>query len=148
MNFVKTNKEFLKLGLLSLGAFLLSTYSVKVLASTSEVEIEQNSMLLAESSRNSMRVCSQKGANWSEINYFESKNYFANICRQPSGNLMLIAGKKSNPNEVLELPVEFNEGYFAVDGNRTFIVDDGSFSMAINGLVVKKEQIIYQGQSN
>lgn len=144
MNFVKTNQQFLKLALLGMSAFLLSTYSAKVLASTTDLEIEPNSILLAQSSRNSMRICSQQGANWSEVNYFESKNYFANICRQPSGKLMLIAGKKSNPNEVLELPVEFNQGYLAVDGNKTYRVDDGSFSLAINGMVVKKEQIIYQ----
>ncbi len=59
---------------------------------------------------------------------------------------MLIAGRKSNPNQVLELPVELNQGYSAVDGNRTFMVGDGSLSMAINGMMVKKEQIIYQGK--
>lgn len=144
MNFVKINQKLLKLGLLGISTFILSSYSVKVLASTSKLEIERNPILLAQSPRNSMRICSQQGVNWSEVNYFESKNYFANICRQPSGNLMLIAGKKSNPNQVLELPVEFNQGYLAVDGNRTYKVDDSSFSLAINGMVVKKEPIIYQ----
>ncbi|MGB3509513.1 MAG: hypothetical protein WBA93_09750 [Microcoleaceae cyanobacterium] len=144
MNFVKINQQLLKLGLLGISGFILSSYSVKVLASTSQVKIEPNAILLAQSPRNSMRICSQKGENWSEVNYFESKNYFANICRQPSGNLMLIAGRKSNPNQVLELPVEFNQGYLAVDGNRTYKVDDSSFSLAINGMVVQKEPILYQ----
>lgn len=144
MNFVKINQQLLKLGLLAVSGFLLLTPSAKVLASTSNLETEKNSILLAQSPRNSMGICSQRGANWSQVNYFESQNYFANICRHPSGQLMLIAGAKSNPDKLLKLPVEFKEGYFAVDGNRTFIVDDGAFSMAINGFVVKKEQIIYQ----
>ena len=146
MNFVKTNQQFLKLGLFTMIVFLLSTFSSKVLASSNNLEAKQNTILLAESERNNQRICSQRGANWSEVNYFESKNYFANICRQPNGKLMLIAGRKSNPNQVLELPVEFNQGYLAIDGNKTFMVSDGSMSMAINGLVIQKEQIIYQGK--
>ncbi|MGK7920634.1 MAG: hypothetical protein AB4080_11580 [Trichodesmium sp.] len=148
MHFFKINRQFLKLGVFAIIAFLLSTFSSKVLASSNNLEAEKNTILLAESGRNDMRICTQRSSDWSEVNYFESKNYFANICRQANGKLILIAGKKSNPNQVLELPVEFDEGYSAVDGNRTFIVDDGAFSMAINGLVIKKEQIIYQGKSN
>ncbi|NES06197.1 MAG: hypothetical protein F6K22_27350 [Okeania sp. SIO2F4] len=146
MNFVKTNQHFLKLALFAMMAFLLSTFSSKVLASSNNLEAEQNTILLAESPRNNQRICSQRGANWSEVNYFESKNYFANICRLPNGKLMLVAGRKSNPNQVLQLPVEFNQGYLAIDGNKTFMVSDGSMSMAINGLVVQEEQIIYQGK--
>ena len=144
MNFIETNKQFLKLGLFAMMVFILSTFSSKVLASSNNLEAEQNTILLAESPRNNQRICSQRGANWSEVNYFESKNYFANICRLPNGKLMLVAGRKSNPNQVLQLPVEFNQGYLAIDGNKTFMVSDGSMSMAINGLVVKEEQIIYQ----
>lgn len=146
MNFVKTNQQFLKLGLFTMIVFLLSTFSSRVLASSKNLEGKQNTILLAESHRNDKRICFQRGVNWSEVNYFESKNYFANICRQPNGKLMLIAGRKSNPNQVLELPVEFNQGYLAIHGNKTFMVRDSSFSMAINGFVVQKEEIIYQGK--
>jgi hypothetical protein len=148
VNFVKSNQQFLKLGLFTMIVFLSSTFSSKVLASSKNLEAKQNTILFAESRRNAKRICSQRGLNWSEVNYFESKNYFANICRQPNGKLMLIAGRISNPNQVLELPVEFNQGYLAVHGNRTFMVSDSSLSMAINGLVIKEEQIIYQGKSN
>ncbi|MDE5096628.1 MAG: hypothetical protein O4804_21180 [Trichodesmium sp. St11_bin5] len=146
MNFIKTNQQFLKLGLLTMIVFLSSIFSSKVLASSKNLEGKRNTTLLTKSHSNNKRICSQRGLNWSEVNYFESKNYFANICRQPNGKLMLIAGRVSNPNQVLELPVEFNKGYFAIHGNKTFIVSDGSLSMAINGLVVQEEQIIYQGK--
>ncbi|MDE5096629.1 MAG: hypothetical protein O4804_21185 [Trichodesmium sp. St11_bin5] len=52
---------------------------------------------------------------------------------------MLITGRIYNPNQALDLPVEFNKGYFEVHNNRTFIVSDGSLSMTINGLVLKAE---------
>ncbi|NET40467.1 hypothetical protein [Okeania sp. SIO2B3] len=146
MNFVKTNQQLLKLGLLTITTFFLYTFSAKVLAYHNNLETEQGTILLAELPRNDRRICLQRGDNWSEVNYFESKNYFANICRQPNGQLMLVAGRKSNPNQVLELPVEFNQGYAAIDGNKTFRVNDGSFSLAINGLVVKREEITYQEQ--
>ncbi|NEO53302.1 MAG: hypothetical protein F6K54_09550 [Okeania sp. SIO3B5] len=146
MNFVRTNQQLLKLGLLTMTTFFLYTFSAKVLAYKHNLETEKGTILLTELPRNNRRVCLQRGTNWSEVNYFESKNYFANICRQPNGQLMLIAGRKSNPTQVLELPVEFNQGYAAIDGNKTFRVNDGSFSLAINGLVVKREEITYQEQ--
>lgn len=144
MNFLKTNQQILKLGLLTITTSFLCTFSAKVLAYSNNLETEQGTILLAELPRNNRRICLQRGDNWSEVNYFESKNYFANICRQPSGQLMLVAGRKSNPNQVLELPVEFDRGYSAIDGNKTFRVNDGSFSLAINGMVVKREEITYQ----
>lgn len=146
MNLLKINQNIFKLGVFTLGTFVLLTSSAKVLASTTKVETENKSILVAQASRQEWRICQQKGASWSEVKYFESKNYFANICRDGNGQLTLVAGKKSNPGELLELPVSGEQGYLAVDGNKTFMIDNSSFSMAINGMVVQKEQVTYRGE--
>ncbi len=145
MNLPKLSQTLLKLGAFTLGAFVLGTSSTKVLASTPE-EINNKSMLLAQVSRQQWRICEQKGENWSEVKYFESKNYFANICRNGNGELTLVAGAKSHPNQLLELPVSGEKGYLAIDGSKTFMIDNTHFSMAINGLVVRKEQVTYRGE--
>lgn len=148
MNILKINQKILKLGVFTLTTFLMLTSAAKVLGSTPnrETENKSKSVLLAQASRQEWRICEQQGENWSEVKYFESKNYFANICRNGNGQLTLVAGAKSNPNELLELPVNGEQGYLAVDGSKTFMIDNTHFSMAINGMVVKKEQVIYRGQ--
>lgn len=145
MNLSKINQKLFKLGVFTLGTFVLLTSSAKVLASNPE-QIENKSILLAQASREEWRICEQKGENWSEVKYFESKNYFANICRNSNGKLTLVAGAKSNPNKLLELPVSGEQGYLAIDGSKTFMIDNTHFSMAINGMVVRKEQVTYRGQ--
>ncbi|MDJ0553264.1 MAG: hypothetical protein QNJ68_02230 [Microcoleaceae cyanobacterium MO_207.B10] len=146
MNMLKINQKLLKLAVFTLSTFVILTCSGKVLASSPNGETENKSMLLTQASRQEWRICEQRGASWSEVKYFESKNYFANICRDGNGQLTLVAGAKSNPDELLELPVKADQGYLAVDGNKTFMIDNSSFSMAINGLVVKKEQLTYTGE--
>lgn len=146
MNLLKINQQLLKLGVFTLGTFVLLTSSAKVLASTPHGETENKSMLLAQASRQDWRICDQHKPNWSEVKYFESQNYFANICSNGNGQLTLVAGAKSNPNELLELPVRADQGYLAVDGNKTFMIDHTSFSMAVNGMVIKKEQVTYRGE--
>ncbi|MGD1702445.1 hypothetical protein [Dapis sp. BLCC M229] len=145
MNLSKVNQKLLKLGAFTLSTFVLLTSSAKVLASTPG-ETNNKSMLLTQASRQEWRICEQKGENWSEVKYFESKNYFANICRNSNGQLTLVAGAKSNPNQLLELPVTGEQGYLAIDGSKTFMIDNTHFSMAINGMVVRKEQVTYRGQ--
>jgi len=148
MNLPQINQKLLQLGAFTLGTFALLTCSAKVLASTPG-EIKNKTMLVAQAaqpSRQEWRICEKKGENWSEVKYFESKNYFANICRNANGKLTLVAGAKSNPNELLELPVSGGQGYLAIDGSKTFMIDNTHFSMAINGLVVRKEQVIYRGE--
>lgn len=146
MNLPKINQQLLNLGVFTLGTFVLLTSSTQVLASIPDGETENKSILLAQSSRQEWRICDQKGENWSEVKYFESKNYFANICRNANAQLTLVAGAKANPNELLELPVKVEGGYMAVDGNKTFFIDNTSFSMAVNGMVIKKEQVTYRGE--
>ena len=145
VNLFKVNQKLLKVGVFTLSTFVLLTSSAKVLGSTPG-EIKNKTMLLAQASRQEWRICEQKGESWSEVKYFESKNYFANICRNANGQLTLVAGAKSNPNELLELPVRGGQGYLAIDGSKTFMIDNTHFSMAINGLVVRKEQVIYRGE--
>ncbi|MGK7921071.1 MAG: hypothetical protein AB4080_13800 [Trichodesmium sp.] len=145
MNILTINQKLLKLGAFTLSTFVLLTCSAKIAASTPE-ETNNKSMLVAQTSRQEWRICEQKGENWSEVKYFESENYFANICRNANGQLTLVAGAKSKPNELLELPVKGEQGYLAVDGSKTFMIDNTHFSLAINGLVVKKEQVTYRGQ--
>lgn len=145
MNLLKINQKVFQLGVFTIGTFALLTSSSQVFASNPE-QIENKSMLLAQVSREQWRICNKKGENWSEVKYFESKNYFANICRNGNGQLTLVAGAKSNPNKLLELPVSVKQGYLAIDGSKTFMIDNSHFSMAINGMVVQKEQVIYRGQ--
>ncbi|NET43452.1 hypothetical protein [Okeania sp. SIO2B3] len=145
MNLLKINQKIFQLGVFTLGTFALLTSSSKVLASNPE-KIENKSILLTQASREDWRICQKKGENWSEVKYFESKNYFANICRSGNGQLTLVAGAKSNPNKLLELPVSGEQGYLAIDGSKTFMIDNSHFSMAINGMVVRKEQVTYRGE--
>ncbi|NEQ40671.1 MAG: hypothetical protein F6K40_32385 [Okeania sp. SIO3I5] len=145
MNLPQINQKFFQLGAFTLGTFLLLTSSARVLGST-PAEIKNKTTLAAQASRQEWRICDKKGENWSEVKYFESKNYFANICRNANSQLTLVAGAKSNPNELLELPVSGGQGYLAIDGSKTFMIDNTHFSMAINGLVVRKEQVIYRGE--
>ena len=150
MNILKINQKLLKLGVFTLSTFVLLTASAKVLASSPNGETDNKSinqsMLLAQASRQEWRICEEQGENWSEVKYFESKNYFANICRNGNDQLTLVAGAKSNPDELLELPVKGEQGYLAIDGSKTFMIDNTHFSMAINGLVVRKEQVTYRSQ--
>lgn len=145
MNLLQINQKIFQLAGLTLGTFALLTSSSQVLASNPE-QIENKSILFAQASREEWRICTKKGENWSEVKYFESKNYFANICRNANGQLTLVAGAKSNPNKLLELPVSGKQGYLAIDGSKTFMIDNSHFSMAINGMVVQKEQVTYRGQ--
>lgn len=141
---LKINQKLFQLGGFTLSIFLLLISAAKVFSSTPDLEIERQSLSSVEASPQEWPACEHQGENWSEVKYVESQNYFANICHNSQKQLTLIAGAKSNPSELLKLPVRAGQGYVAFAGNKTFMIDNSFLSLVVDGMLVKKEQVTYK----
>ncbi len=129
--------------------FLLSTFSsnLKILASIIPGTTDNNSILLAESGRRAdWRVCSQQNPSLAESMYIETANFFANLCQKPNGQLIYIGGRKTNPEDAIQITAMTEEGtgYVALDGDIEYIVTGASLSIVnIKTNTITEEQVIY-----
>ncbi|NET40468.1 hypothetical protein [Okeania sp. SIO2B3] len=133
--------------LLVVNAFFLFTFtpSIQVLALIKPGEINENSILLTESSRDNLQICSQQNLPLVTSFYVETANFFANICRKPNGQLIYIGGQKANPENYIKIAAiaEEGTGYVAEDGNTTYIVTGATLSIVENGKTISEEQVTY-----
>lgn len=142
---MQINQLFCKFILFALTPFLLLTSTVKILASITPDATEKNSLLLAELSRDDLRICSQQNESLVESFYIETANFFANFCQKADGTLLYIGGEKVHPENAIKIPaiVEEGTGYVAEDGDITYIVTGATFSIVKNGKTINEEQVIY-----
>ncbi len=142
---MQINQPFSKFIIFAVAPFFFLIYSAKILASITPGKTDNNSIFLAELSRDDWRICSQQNPPLVESFYIETANFFANICQKPNGKLTYIGGQKANPENVINIPAMAEEGtgYVAEDGNITYIVTGATFSMVKNGKTISEEQVIY-----
>ena len=142
---MKINQPITKFIIFTFVQFLCLIYSAKIFASVSSGEINQDSVLLAESSQDNLRMCTQENPPLAEYFYIETANFFANICQKPNGKLIYIGGKKTNPEDLTRMPAiaEEGTGYVAEDENISHIVTGATFSIVKNGKTISEEQVIY-----
>lgn len=130
-----------------MSTFFLFTYSssVQVLALIKPEKINENSILLTQSSRNNFQICPQQNMPLVTSFYVETANFFANICRKPNGQLIYIGGQKANPENTIKIPAiaEEGTGYVAEDGNTSYIVTGATLSIVENGKTISEEQVTY-----
>ena len=130
-----------------MSTFFLFTYSssVQVLALIKPEKINENAILLTQSSRNNFQICPQQNMPLVTSFYVETANFFANICRKPNGQLIYIGGQKANPENTIKIPAiaEEGTGYVAEDGNTSYIVTGATLSIVENGKTISEEQVTY-----
>jgi len=128
--------KFAKLGIFAITSSFLLISPAKGLAENNKA------ILLAQSNR---QLCSQQEENLAQSFYLETANFFANICRDSSGQLIYIGGEKANPENTIKLPAfaEEGTGYVAENGNITYIVTGAALTVVENGVPILEENVIY-----
>jgi hypothetical protein len=127
---------FAKLGIFAVTSSFLLISSAHTLAENNR------EVLLAQSNR---QLCSQQEENLLQSFYIETANFFANICRDSSGQLIYIGGEKANPENNIKLPAfaEEGTGYVAENGATTYILTGAALTVVENGVPILEENVIY-----
>jgi len=131
-----------------LGRNTLSTKSLQTedtnLVSPTKESGDRAILLAQAEPRESPWICGMVGEEWADEAYFETRNFYLNICHKKNGSDLLYVGTNKKTGATIKLPasVPAKGGYIAENGDIAYVIQGNALNVYNKNRLVSQERIV------